>query len=225
MTKPRILYLHGLESKAKGNKYRTLSKIFEASSIKMPISKNILLKNPNNLKTAFILFSAIVFFIMFTLTIKWFYLLATIILLFCTYISHASAFDHIYDKCIDLQVKEIIRFKPDLIIGSSFGGFIALELVRRNIWRGPLILLSSAHETMSFMSGFKMYDMGRQVFDNRVLSVVAKRDHLWFIYSKRKRVQKFFRKFELMEFDDSHGLRETFDKANALLFVNRVMGN
>ena len=145
--------------------------------------------------------------------------------MFCTYISHASAFESIFDKCVDQQTREIIRFKPDVIVGSSFGGFIALELIRRNIWRGPVVLLSSAHDKLSFISELKMYDMGETKFYNKVLSVVGKRDKLWFIYKKRHRVGKFFKNFEVLEFDDEHPLRNIFTTSYAKKFVDNVFNN
>jgi len=44
-----------------------------------------------------------------------------------------------------LQAVEAIRsFKPDIIIGSSFGGAILSRLVCDDIWRGDCIFLASA---------------------------------------------------------------------------------
>ena len=225
MNQPKILYLHGLESKAKGRKCTRLSKIYETSSIQMTISKSILFYHPANLKALFIFLSAIFFLAWGFATWKWFYFVISPVLFFCFYVSYVSGYEPIIDKCVAQQVKELIRFEPDIIVGSSFGAFIALELIRRKIWKGPVLLLSSAHEIISVLTSFKMYDMGNAQFSNRVLSVVGKKDHLALIYSKRNRIQKYFRNFEVLEYDDIHSMTKTFTRSNAKFFIERVMNN
>ncbi|CAF1176742.1 unnamed protein product [Adineta ricciae] len=38
----------------------------------------------------------------------------------------------------------IHRFKPNVIVGSSFGGFIAMFLLQTRVWKGDTILLAPA---------------------------------------------------------------------------------
>lgn len=38
----------------------------------------------------------------------------------------------------------IYRFKPDVIVGSSFGGFMAMFLLQTNVWQGDTVLLAPA---------------------------------------------------------------------------------
>jgi predicted esterase YcpF (UPF0227 family) len=38
----------------------------------------------------------------------------------------------------------IYHFKPDIIVGSSFGGFIAMFLLQKQVWNGNAILLAPA---------------------------------------------------------------------------------
>ncbi|CAF0866743.1 unnamed protein product [Adineta steineri] len=41
-------------------------------------------------------------------------------------------------------IKAIYTFKPDIIVGSSFGGFIAMLLLQARVWNGHTILLAPA---------------------------------------------------------------------------------
>jgi hypothetical protein len=41
-------------------------------------------------------------------------------------------------------IRAIHRFKPDIIVGSSFGGFIAMFLLQTHVWNGNTVLLAPA---------------------------------------------------------------------------------
>jgi hypothetical protein len=43
-------------------------------------------------------------------------------------------------------------FQPDIVVGSSWGGAVALELVAKGSWTGPTLLLAPAHGTPSSSS-------------------------------------------------------------------------
>lgn len=49
-----------------------------------------------------------------------------------------------FPACVETQAREIVRFAPDLLVGSSFGGAVALELLHRGSWEGPTLLLAQA---------------------------------------------------------------------------------
>jgi pimeloyl-ACP methyl ester carboxylesterase len=46
--------------------------------------------------------------------------------------------------CVALQRDVLEEFRPDVLIGSSFGGAVAVELLQRGYWRGPTLLLAQA---------------------------------------------------------------------------------
>lgn len=46
--------------------------------------------------------------------------------------------------CLALQEAELARFGPDVLVGSSFGGAVVVELMRRGVWRGATLLLAQA---------------------------------------------------------------------------------
>ena len=49
-----------------------------------------------------------------------------------------------FDTCVAVQAAALRSFRPDVVVGSSFGGAVAVELLRRGLWRGPTLLLAQA---------------------------------------------------------------------------------
>lgn len=49
-----------------------------------------------------------------------------------------------YEQCVEVQRRALATFKPDVLLGSSWGGAITLELMLRGHWRGPAVLLAPA---------------------------------------------------------------------------------
>lgn len=49
-----------------------------------------------------------------------------------------------FEASVAVQEKEIVSFRPDVLVGSSFGGAVAVELLNRGAWTGPTLLLAQA---------------------------------------------------------------------------------
>ncbi len=49
-----------------------------------------------------------------------------------------------FEACVALHAEAIRRFEPDVVVGSSFGGAIAVALLQREQWSGPTLLLAQA---------------------------------------------------------------------------------
>lgn len=49
-----------------------------------------------------------------------------------------------FEACVELQRAAIESFRPDVLVGSSFGGAVAVALLARRAWRGPTLLLAQA---------------------------------------------------------------------------------
>ncbi len=49
-----------------------------------------------------------------------------------------------FEGCVALHAATIASFKPDVLVGSSFGGAVAVALLQRGVWRGPTLLLAQA---------------------------------------------------------------------------------
>ncbi len=51
---------------------------------------------------------------------------------------------HDFAACVELQAWTLASFHPDVLVGSSFGGAVAVALLQRGDWRGPTLLLAQA---------------------------------------------------------------------------------
>ncbi|HMJ14184.1 MAG TPA: YqiA/YcfP family alpha/beta fold hydrolase [Polyangiaceae bacterium] len=49
-----------------------------------------------------------------------------------------------FEACVTLQAREIAEFRPDVVVGSSFGGAVVVALLARGAHRGPTLLLAPA---------------------------------------------------------------------------------
>ena len=49
-----------------------------------------------------------------------------------------------FEASVALQHRAACEFRPDVLVGSSYGGAIAVALLQRGLWRGPTLLLAQA---------------------------------------------------------------------------------
>jgi predicted esterase len=49
-----------------------------------------------------------------------------------------------FEGCVRLQSETLARFRPDVLVGSSYGAAVALALLQRGGFRGPTLLLAQA---------------------------------------------------------------------------------
>jgi predicted esterase len=49
-----------------------------------------------------------------------------------------------FEGCVARQAEELIAFRPDVLVGSSFGGAVAVALLARGLRQGPTLLLAQA---------------------------------------------------------------------------------
>jgi len=49
-----------------------------------------------------------------------------------------------FEASVLVQTEAIASFGPEIVVGSSFGGAVAVELLKRGLWTGPTLLLAQA---------------------------------------------------------------------------------
>lgn len=49
-----------------------------------------------------------------------------------------------FEGCVRQIGRAIAEFQPEVVVGSSFGGAVAVALLQRDLWRGPTLLLAQA---------------------------------------------------------------------------------
>jgi predicted esterase len=103
-----------------------------------------------------------------------------------------------FESCIAVHAGTLARFEPDLLIGSSFGGAIAVALLQRRLWSGPTLLLAQA--------ALHYNPQARLPAGARVLLVHARADDVVPIDHSRKLAATIGA--QLIEIDDDHALTQ-----------------
>lgn len=148
---PRILFVHGMESGPRGGKVRSLRKIGEVKCPDMLQWCSLTRWKENSVVR-----------VLAPLTISSVTLgsaamakgvidlqLAIPALLVFLGMSFLVGLRYSVYRCIQIQRCAISTFNPDVIVASSFGGYIALCLISQGLWYGPTVLLAPAQYRLS----------------------------------------------------------------------------
>jgi pimeloyl-ACP methyl ester carboxylesterase len=122
---------------------------------------------------------------------------------------------HDFESCVAVHAAVLARFQPDVLVGSSFGGAVAVALLERALWRGPTLLLAQAAER---------YRPGVHLPEGvRVLLVHARQDDVVPVEHSRKLAQTGTPALvELIECDDDHALTQLVASGELVALVQRV---
>lgn len=115
----------------------------------------------------------------------------------------------VVNSCVQIQKEIINKHKPDILIGSSFGGGIALQLIKRKIWNGPTILLAPAGGLMSRkLLQWDLQDIEPSILKDMLVVIVhGKNDDIVPIedsYSLREK----YNEIKIVEVEGDHRLHE-----------------
>ncbi len=121
-----------------------------------------------------------------------------------------------FEGSVALQATHAAEFAPDVLVGSSFGGAVALALLQRGLFRGPTALLAPAH-------GF--YGVPARIPDEqRVLIVHGVRDDVVPIDGSRELSRTGTPGLvELVEVEDEHRLRSLLEGDAFAALVRRTL--
>ncbi|KAI9032346.1 hypothetical protein DFJ74DRAFT_654151 [Hyaloraphidium curvatum] len=120
-----------------------------------------------------------------------------------------------YRECIEMQRRAVAEFKPSVIVGSSFGGAIAVDLIVEGTWKGPTLLLACAHGMLgramaNLAPGGAPYQVPTLPAGVPVLMVHATKDPVVPFADSLDLLANAEDKasVRLLEVDDTHGLRK-----------------
>ena len=65
----------------------------------------------------------------------------------------ANAIGRSFDACLEVQREAVAAVQPDVLVGSSWGGALAAQLVLEGSWSGPTVLLAPAFQRVREWTG------------------------------------------------------------------------
>ena len=120
-----------------------------------------------------------------------------------------------FESCVALHAGTLRRFQPDVLVGSSFGGAVAVALLERGLYRGPTLLLAQA--------AVKYRPTSRLPAGVRVVLVHATQDEVVpFAGSRTLAATGSPELVELIEVDDNHALSKLCERCELTLLVERT---
>lgn len=148
MTTPlRVLFVHGLESGPQGRKARALRDAgFEVFAEAMPCSQRSMLREPATI--ALFVLATIAMIVGLRIGVLG-AIAAALLILVSTPFGIRRIIARAFQKSVDVQRAALSKHTIDVVLGSSYGGAVALELLRRGAWKGPTVLLCPAHELVA----------------------------------------------------------------------------
>jgi len=142
-----VLFVHGLESGPQGRKARALRDAgFEVVAVAMPCSQRSMLKSP--LTVGLFLLATLV--MMLGMRLGWVgAIVAALLVLVSTPVGIRMIIARAFQKSVQVQQEALRKHAIDVVLGSSYGGAVALELLRLGAWSGPMVLLCPAHQLVA----------------------------------------------------------------------------
>jgi predicted esterase len=118
---------------------------------------------------------------------------------------------------VAVQAAALREFDPHVLVGSSYGGAIAVDLLQRGDWRGPTLLLAQAAlrrgQPAQLPPGVTVWlvhgtrDAIIDPEDSRVLARTGSSEHV-----------------RLIEVDDDHALHTTVEDGRLVAWVEQLAG-
>ena len=116
-----------------------------------------------------------------------------------------------FESCVAHHRAVIERFRPDILVGSSFGGAVVAALVERGFWQGPSLLLAQAAQRM--LPGLEL------PADASVALVHGRRDELIPLEESEALAGDHF---PLLVVDDDHALHASTEAGEIEGWIRRV---
>jgi pimeloyl-ACP methyl ester carboxylesterase len=127
--------------------------------------------------------------------------------------THTPAMDtRDLEVALVVQAEALTAFRPDVLVGSSFGAALAVELLARGLWRGPTLLLAQA--------AVRMLENPRLPEGVRVWLVHGLHDTLVDPEESRRLARSGTPGLvRLIEVDDDHPLRNSVERGDLVAWV------
>lgn len=215
--------MHGLESGPTGHKARLLAEAgFEVSAVQMPCGRRHTVRDPLLLAWALASMSLVVFA---ASSSRWLVPVALVAGATSFPIVRLFITRRLFTRSLAVQRRHLAATPVDVVVGSSFGGAIAVELLRGGDWRGPTVLLCPAYALVARRSGLPAhpgFDGLPAEATAHVLVVHGTRDETVPLEDSRRLVARTNAK--LVTVDDDHRLSATATAASLAEWVQLARG-
>lgn len=208
-----VLFIHGLESGPRGHKARALADAgFDVVAVQMPSNRGAVLRD---VATWAPLLSSVVALLVAALAgLVWF--LGTLVLLALSARPFRAAVTRrLWKRSLDVQRAALKANAIDVVVGSSFGGAVALELLARGDWQGRTVLLCPAHRLVAQRGHFAPTSLPK---DADVTVVHGTRDETVPLAHSHQLVAGT--RAKLVEVDDTHRLAAAATPENLKVWIN-----
>lgn len=215
-----VLFVHGLESGPHGNKPRSLAAAgFTVVSEQMPCGRRHVARDPVVIAGAL---GAVA--LTATLTARWGIKGLTTALTAAAATQRAARealTRRTFERSVAVQLRALEAHKIDVVMGSSFGGAVALELLRRGAWNGPTVLLCPAHLRVVEREGRPWVPLGPLADRSRVVIVHAREDQV-VPYAHAEQLAREL-DVELVTVSDDHKLSQSATEDGLSRWVRSVL--
>jgi predicted esterase len=119
-----------------------------------------------------------------------------------------------FESCVAVHAESLARFHPNVLVGSSFGGAVVVELLARGLYTGPTLLLAQAA---------LHYRPDARLPEHVPVTLVHARqdDIVAFEHSERLARTGSAGLVELLARDDDHPLSKLCDSGELIALVER----
>lgn len=125
-----------------------------------------------------------------------------------------------FSRSVAVQLDLLAKNPIDVVVGSSFGGAVALELLSSGAWKGPAVLLCPAHRLVAGRSWMPAPSLPADA--SKVLVVHGRQDETVPLEHSRSLVRGTAAK--LIEVDDQHRLAHTATAQNFAAWIRDTHG-
>ncbi len=146
-----VLFVHGLESGPRGTKAQRLAAAgFDVIALQMPCGRRAVLRDwPGWGGALVVLVGAVVAVFVVGGVTAASACVAIVTAVVAGLVGRVVLMRRVWRRSVATQVAALRGHAIDAVVGSSFGGAVALELLRSGAWRGPTLLLCPAHRLVA----------------------------------------------------------------------------
>lgn len=212
-----VLFVHGLESGPRGKKALALEAAgFTVVSGQMPCGQRAVLRDPAVIAFAVLALAAVIYAIAQGPVAI---VIAGISFFLSLRFVRPLLMRRILKRSVAVQLALLRANAIDVVAGSSFGGAVALELIRLGAWKGPTVLMCPAHQLVAGRAWTNVPSLPADASD--VVVVHGSKDETVPLAHSRELVRGTAAKF--IEVVDDHRLTTTANAENFALWVKLAL--